>query len=135
VMLPAGSTDRSKDNFRVSRAVGQTQRATPESSSLSCEHAVADPPVGCGLWAVGCGRRHKPRAIGRAGQADDGVPLRGRDGRVGLQGDHGTARRGHDSSVSFGRKDRRTFADRGRIYLDSFYQYVDKVFRAAGARG
>src|SRR6478672_7958334 len=26
VMLPAGSTDRSKDNFRVSRAVGQTQR-------------------------------------------------------------------------------------------------------------
>ena len=36
-MLPAGSTDRSKDSiYRASRAVGQTQQATPKSCSLSC---------------------------------------------------------------------------------------------------
>ena len=36
VMLPAGSTDRSKDsNYRVSRTTGQTQRETPNPSSLS----------------------------------------------------------------------------------------------------
>ena len=42
-MLPAGSTDRSKDsNYRVSRAAGQTQRATPASSSLAYGTALSE---------------------------------------------------------------------------------------------
>ncbi len=45
-MLPAGSTDRAKDsNYRVSQAAGQTQRATPQSCSLSCGTQVADRPT------------------------------------------------------------------------------------------
>jgi Ser/Thr protein kinase RdoA (MazF antagonist) len=41
-LMPAGSTDRSKDSFCVSRAAGQIQRATPESSSLSCVSTLSD---------------------------------------------------------------------------------------------